>query len=123
MPRTFSNAEYSDIHLIYGFCNGNAARAVEEYRERFPNRRTPCARVFVAVHQRFAEFGFGRVRNENRRDVNRIQRRVNNQVIQLFDRNPNLSSRRAAFQLNIPSHTTVIADYLQVYGNLLTTDL
>lgn len=41
MPRLFSNEEYTDIHFVYGFCNGNARAAVrkinadlatEEYR-------------------------------------------------------------------------------------------
>lgn len=47
MPQYFTNAEYADIHFVYGFCNGNANAAVQEYRRRFPNRRIPNDRVFT----------------------------------------------------------------------------
>jgi hypothetical protein len=26
----FSNVEYCDMHVVYGFCNGNACAAVDE---------------------------------------------------------------------------------------------
>lgn len=38
---TFSNQEYTDIHFIYGYWNGNAKATVWEYRRRFPFRRIP----------------------------------------------------------------------------------
>ncbi|EZA47505.1 hypothetical protein X777_15498 [Ooceraea biroi] len=41
MPKVFSNEEYTDIHFVYGFCDGNARAAVREYQCRFPNRRVP----------------------------------------------------------------------------------
>ncbi|EZA52544.1 hypothetical protein X777_08023 [Ooceraea biroi] len=41
MPKVFSNEEYTDIHFVYGFCEGNARAAVREYQCRFPNRRVP----------------------------------------------------------------------------------
>ena len=28
----FSYEEYADMHLVYGFCNGNATAAAGEYR-------------------------------------------------------------------------------------------
>ena len=36
MPFVFSHVEYCDIHFVYGFCDGNARAAVEEYQRRFP---------------------------------------------------------------------------------------
>jgi len=36
MPFVFSHVEYCDMHFVYGFCDGNALAAVEEYRRRFP---------------------------------------------------------------------------------------
>ena len=36
MPFVFSHVEYCDMHFVYGFCNGNARAAVEEYQRRFP---------------------------------------------------------------------------------------
>jgi len=35
MPFVFSHVEYCDMHYVYGFCDGNALAAVEEYRRRF----------------------------------------------------------------------------------------
>jgi len=31
MPFVFSHVEYCDMHFVYGFCNGNARAAAEEY--------------------------------------------------------------------------------------------
>ena len=31
MPFVFSHVEYYDMHFVYGFCDGNARAAVEEY--------------------------------------------------------------------------------------------
>ena len=51
MPFVFSHVEYCDMHFVYGFCDGNALAAVEEYRRRFPDRRIPPRRVFTRIHQ------------------------------------------------------------------------
>jgi len=32
----FSHVEYCDMHFVYGFCDGNACAAVQEYERRFP---------------------------------------------------------------------------------------
>ena len=37
MPFVFSHMEYCDMHFLYGFCDGNARAAVDEYRRRFPD--------------------------------------------------------------------------------------
>jgi hypothetical protein len=101
MPRFFTNAEYADIHFIYGFCDGNAQAAVREYRRRFPNRRIPHIQVFIDSHRRLSEFGFGKINN---REV--LHNPRNNRILQLFDINPQMSTRRAALQLQT-SHTKV----------------
>jgi len=36
MPFLFSHVEYCDMHFVYGFCDGNARAAVDEYKRRFP---------------------------------------------------------------------------------------
>ena len=48
MPFVFSQVEYCEMHFVYGFCNGNAHAAVEEYQRRFPSRRIP-SRVFLLI--------------------------------------------------------------------------
>ena len=35
MPFVFSHVEYCDMHFVYGFCDGNARAAVEEYMRKF----------------------------------------------------------------------------------------
>ena len=53
MPFVFSHVEYCDMHFVYGFCNGNADAAVEEYQRRFPDRRIPSRGVFTRINQTF----------------------------------------------------------------------
>jgi len=57
MPFVFSQVEYCDIHFVYGFCNGNAHAAVEEYQRHFPDRRIPSRGVFTRIHQTMCETG------------------------------------------------------------------
>lgn len=95
MPNLFNNAESADIHFVYGFCDGNAAAAVREYRRRYPDRRQPNARVFVTMHQRFRDFGLKTVMDRQPRG----QINEENAIIRAFNNNPRLSSRRAALQL------------------------
>ena len=49
MSNIFTNAEYADMLYVYGFCDGSATAAVEEYRRRFPTRRIPDRSVFQSV--------------------------------------------------------------------------
>ena len=46
------------MHFVYGFCNGNARAAVEEYQRRFSDRRIPSRGVFTFVHQTMRETFF-----------------------------------------------------------------
>ena len=57
MPYIFTNAEYADMLYVYGFCDGSATAAVEEYRRRFPVRRIPVRRVFFKVCNTLRECG------------------------------------------------------------------
>ena len=57
MPFVFSHVEYCDMHFVYGFCNGNASAAVEEYRRRYPKRRIPSRGVFTRVQQTLRDNG------------------------------------------------------------------
>ena len=59
MPFVFSHVEYCDMYFVYGFCNGNARAAVEEYQRRFLDRRIPSrgVRVFTRIHQTMRETG------------------------------------------------------------------
>ena len=57
MPFVFSHVEYCDTHFVYGFCDGNARAAVEEYQRRFPDRRIPSRSVFTRIHQTLCDTG------------------------------------------------------------------
>ena len=57
MPFVFSHVEYCDMNFVYGFCNGNARAAVEEYQRLFPDRRIPSRGVFKRIHQTMRETG------------------------------------------------------------------
>ena len=45
------------MHFVYGFCDGNARAAVEEYQRRFPDRRIPSRSVFTRIHHTFHDTG------------------------------------------------------------------
>ncbi|XP_056639421.1 uncharacterized protein PF3D7_1120600-like [Diorhabda sublineata] len=45
--------------FVYGFRNGNASAAIEEYRQRFPHQRYPDKNVFIRVFRKLCETGIG----------------------------------------------------------------
>jgi len=45
------------MHFVYGFCDGNARAAVDEYQRRFPDQRIPSRGVFFRIHQAMRETG------------------------------------------------------------------
>lgn len=91
MPLQYSSHHLSDIHYIYGYCDGNARRAVVEYRRRFPNRRTPHHSTFTAVHRQFNERGLRPLRPE--RALINLDLHTENRIMNLIIEDPTLSSR------------------------------
>ena len=57
MPFVFSHMEYGDMHFVFGFCDGNACAAVDEYRRCFPDQKIPSKGVFSCIHQTMRETG------------------------------------------------------------------
>jgi hypothetical protein len=57
MSFVFSHVEYCDMYFVYGFCDGNASAAVDEYRRRYPERRIPSRGVSTRVHQTLRDNG------------------------------------------------------------------
>ena len=45
------------MHFVYGFCNGNAHAAVEEYQRRFPDRRISSRGVCTRINQTLRDTG------------------------------------------------------------------
>ena len=54
---TFSNEEYAYIVFMYGKADGIGSLARRLYREQYPNRRLPNARVFQNTFSRLSEPG------------------------------------------------------------------
>jgi hypothetical protein len=89
------------MHFVYGFCDGNALAAVEQYRRRFPDQRTPSRRVFIRIHQTLRDTGClpnAAVRSE-REVVGTINTREN--IFEMVQRSPRLSIRRMASRVRV----------------------
>ena len=101
MPFVFSHMEYCDMHFVYGFCNGNAHAAVEEYQRRFPDRRIPSRGVFTRINQTLRDTGClpsVAVRSE-REVVRTINTREN--ILEMVQRSPRLSTRRMDSRIGV----------------------
>jgi len=102
MSRFYTNIEYADMMYVYGFCDGNARAALDEYRRRYPTRRIPYARLFSKVFHTLRESGmfvsvhssFGRPCQQNVKEEEKI--------IEIVQRNPTISIRKIAAQLGVP---------------------
>jgi hypothetical protein len=95
----YTNAQYADIHLVYGFCDGNVASAAREYQLRYPDWRHPERHVFEEVHRRLRETGSFKPRTH----VGRSRRSVQDDEVLLDAVNDNSSSttRRIASQTGL----------------------
>ncbi|KAI4463493.1 menorin (dendritic branching protein) [Holotrichia oblita] len=49
--------KYTDMLLVFRFCEGNTRECVRMYSERFPNRRIPSHPTFATVERRLRETG------------------------------------------------------------------
>lgn len=97
--QNFSNQELTDIHFVYGYCNGRAFAAVQEYRRRFPQRRLPGRKVFERVHRNLVENGsFQNLRGQGRPSGDYD---LENALQQIED-NPQVGLRPLATSVNIP---------------------
>ena len=94
------------MHLVYGFCDGSANKAVEEYRRRYPERRIPSRSVFTRVHQTLRDNGcLPSVAVQSERQMGRkIHTREN--ILEMVQRSPRLSTRRLASRIGV-SHMQV----------------
>src|SRR5215469_7471821 len=101
MPFVFSHMEYCDMHFVYGFCDGNARAAVQEYQRRFPDRRIPSRSVFTRIYQTLLDTGsLPSVSLQSEREVVRtINTRQN--ILQMVHGSPRLSTRRMASRIGV----------------------
>jgi len=101
MPFVFSHVEYCDMHFVYGFCDGNARTAVDEYHRRFPDRRIPSRGVFSRIHQTISETGcLPSVAVQSEREVVPLINTREN-ILEMVQRSPRLSTRRIASRIGV----------------------
>ena len=101
MPHIFTNAEYADMMYVYGFCDGSATAAVEEYRRRFPMRRIPDRRVFYKVFNTLHECGtlpIDHVSSERARKQNTEEQE---NILDMVQRSPTISTRRLLARIGV----------------------
>jgi len=102
MPRTFTHEEYADMVYVYGYCNGNATAAVDEYRRRYPLRRTPNRAVFTNMFCALRECGTlpsVHVSTE-RRSIQTVEEQE--EIVSMVQWSPTTSTRRIASRLRVP---------------------
>jgi len=103
------------MHFVYGFCDGNANAAVQEYRRLYPERRNPSRGVFTRVQQTLRDYGClpsVAVKSE-RENVRPIIMREN--ILEMVQRSPRLSTRRVASRIGVSR--------MQVWRTLRKDDL
>jgi len=96
-----SFVEYCDMHFVYGFCDGNARAAVDEYQRRFPDRRIPSKGVFSRIHQTMRETGcLPSVAVQSEREVGPLINTREN-IHEMVQRSPRLSTRKNASRIGV----------------------
>lgn len=98
----WSNEELSDIILTYGETLCNAAAAQRRYGEKYPRRRLPNARTFIAVNRRLRETGSARA-SGHAAGGRRLD--IDEDVLDSVVENPRISTRRIAARLNASRST------------------
>ena len=105
MPEQYSNHEYGDMVFVYGFCNGSGRAAKVEYERRFPNRRSPNFKTFSKVFGYLKEHGtFPTVKLNEHQERRHLD--VEENIMDLVNNNPEISTRRVSNAVNVP-HVTV----------------
>ena len=103
----YTNIEKTDMVFLYGYCDGNAAGAVREWRARFPQRRGPDRRTIERACNNLRQFGrfegnhhdAGRVNGGNRPD-GRPRQDLEEQILNIVADDPETSTRVVAMQLD-----------------------
>lgn len=105
MPYQYTNEEYADMIYIYGFCDGNSRAAKREYELRFPGRRSPNFKTFIRVFNYMRRYGrFPTAQLNEHRERHHLN--VEQNIINMVNNNPELSTRRISYAFNVP-HTSV----------------
>lgn len=87
--------------FVYGLCHGNALQAVNEYRDRYPNRRTPSRAVFSNVYRTLRETG--KVPSAQVTSERAAQQTLHEheQIVNSVQRSPSTSTRKIARRIHV----------------------
>jgi len=101
MLHIFTNAEYPDMMCVYGFCDGSATAAVEEYCRWFPMCRILNRRVFYKVFNTLRKCGTlpsAHVSSERARKQN-MEEQEN--ILDMVQRSPTTSTPRLSARIGV----------------------
>lgn len=98
---TYTNEEYADILMCYGFCEGVSSRARGEYILRYPTRRVPDVSVFDGTYRRLRETGSVQRRRTDMGRPRIFDEDEENEIRRLFEVDPTTSTNVVAQQLGI----------------------
>lgn len=100
---TYTNEEYADMLICYGYCNCVSLRARNEYITRYPGRRVPDISVFEGVYRRLRETGsvLRRRTDLGRPRVNNDDEDQDNEIVRRFRRDPTTSTNIIARELGL----------------------
>jgi len=115
MSFVFSHTEYCDMQIMYGFCDGSARAAVEEYWRCFPDWRILSKGVFSCAHQTVHETScLPSVSVQSEReavpDIN-----IWENILEMVQRSPKFSTHRIASCISVL--------HMQVWQSLHEEDL
>ncbi|CAH2086623.1 unnamed protein product [Euphydryas editha] len=99
--QSFTNAEYTDILFVYGFCDGDSAKARAEYIRRFPNRRPPNVRVFSNTYRRMHKTGTVQRRQHDAGRPRLYAPEDEEEILSHFSEDPTISTNIVANRLGI----------------------
>ena len=101
MPFLFTHVEYYDMHYVYGYCDGNASAAINEYQRRYPERRIPSKRVYTRVDLSLRDNGClpSFALHSEREIVRTINAREN--IFDMVQISPRLSTRRMVSRVGL----------------------
>jgi len=101
MPHNFTNAQYADMMYVYGFCDGSATAAVEEYRRRYPVRRIPDRRVFYKLFNTLREYGTLPSTHVSSKRARKQNMEEQKNILDMVQRSPTTSTRRLSARIGI----------------------
>lgn len=97
----YSNEEYAEILMCYGFCEGVSRAAQAEYQRRYPNRRVPDVTVFDGAYRRIRETGTVQRRNSDMGRPRVYDVAEEDEILRQFTEDPTTSTNIVAQRLGI----------------------